>query len=549
MRSKLMGACMFFFFFACLLYAQTEQTEALCPLWKVVLAGETKCSPIFYQGYIYTFSDDQAISCIDTAGSFVWRHTVKKVHAPLLSISPAGFLLLTDFSGIVQAFSMQGACLWTVNIEEPLLYEPYAAQDGRIYLISETAIVCVSMKGTVRWRATLPAPPVRQACEIGTAAIVLELADKTLLTVSHTGTLLQQTPLREPLAAITGTPDGCLTSATDGTFTYTLAAPHSATVWQTQETPPLALHHTAHTVLCLYADGTLSLRDIRHNTVLWTAQLAAPLSQPLTCQKYGNTYALITEGFAAAVTDTGLILWQQRIASQPFLPLITADGILITMQDWVLTGFRIPEMPVALSQTDDESLYNSIELQNKTSEQAFSFYFQYNNADKFLAHVQNSIDTHAIQDCEATYAVLLSSIVQNNKQAAYFPYCFNMHQRAVAAALLGKLESLEYRALLIAEAQKASNAVIGIGIIRGLGNSACDPDGNSVRAIQLLLQRYGTGLPAVGWAACDALAEIVRYGACEASRQAVKTLLSISAGSFTENIRKYARQKLKFIIQ
>ena len=283
--------------------------------------------------------------------------------------------------------------------------------------------------------------------------------------------------------------------------------------------------------------------------MLWAAQLDSPLSQPLRCRKYGDTYALTTEGFAAVVTETGLILWQQRVAPQPFLPLITSDGMLITMQDWVLTGSRIPEMPEKPTQTDEQPLYKIIALQKLTGGHAFSFYFQYNNADTFLEHVQNSIDTHAVQNREADYAALLSSIVQNNKQATYFPYRFNIHQRAEAAALLGKLESLEYRALLLAEAQKAADAVTGIGIIQGLGNSACDPDGNSVRAIQLLLQQYGTGLPAVGWAACDALAEIVRYGAREASEQAVRTLLSISAGSFTENIRKYARQKLKFTIQ
>ena len=550
MKNNVFAACMLFFFSTCLLYAQTAQTEDLRPLWKVVLAGENRCHPVFYRGYIYTFSDDQAVSCIDTAGSFVWRRTVEKIHAPCLSVSPAGLILLTDFSGIVQALSMQGAYLWAVNIEEPLLYEPYAAQDGRIYLITATTVVCVSMKGTVKWRYTLPAPPVRQACETGTAAIVLELAYKTLLTVSHTGTLLRQTTLHDPIAAITGAPDGCITGTADGTLTYALTAPYrSTTVWQTQEDPLLALYRTAHTMLCLYADGTVSLRDIRYNTVLWATQLEAPLSQPLRCQKYGNTYALTAEGFAAAVTETGLILWQQRIAPQPFLPLITADGVLITMQDWVLRGFRIPEMQEEPSQTDDEPVYNLIALQKTTGGHAFSFYFQYNNADKFLAHVQNSIDTHAVQDREAVYAALLSSIVQDNKQAAYFPYRFNIHQRAAAAALLGKLESLEYRALLIAEAQKAADAVTAIGIIRGLGHSACDPDGNSVRAIRLLLQQYGTGVPAVGWAACDALAEIVRYGAREASEQAVKTLLSISAGSFTENIRKYARQKLKFIIQ
>lgn len=550
MKNKLLAASVLFVCFTCLPYAQTAQADDLSPLWKVVLAGENRCHPVFYQGHLYTFSDDQAVSCIDTAGSFVWRRTVDKIHAPFLSVSPAGLLLLADFSGTVQAFSMQGTYLWAVNIEEPLLYEPYAAQDGRIYLITETAVVCISMKGTVKWRFTLPATPVRQACETGTAAIVLELADKTLLTVSHTGTLLRQTALHEPIAAITGAPDGCITGSADGTLTYALMAPYrSATVWQTQEDPPLALYRTAHTVLCLYADGTVSLRDIQYNTVLWAAQLDSPLSQPLRCQKYGNTYALTAEGFAAVVTDSGLILWQKRIAPQPFLPLITPDGMLITMQDWVLTGSRIPEMPTEPTQTDEQAPYKIIALQKLTGGHAFSFYFQYNNADTFLAHVQNSIDAQAVQDREADYAVLLSSIVQNNSQAVYFPYRFNIHQRAEAAALLGKLESLEYRALLIAEAQKAADAVTGIGIIRGLGHSACDPDGSSVRAIRLLLQQYGTGLPAVGWAACDALAEIVRYGAREASEQAVKTLLSISAGSFTENIRKYARQKLKFVIQ
>ena len=150
---------------------------------------------------------------------------------------------------------------------------------------------------------------------------------------------------------------------------------------------------------------------------------------------------------------------------------------------------------------------------------------------------------------EAAYALTLQTILTNNQRAAYFPYNFTVYERARAAELLGLLESLEYRTILLDEASKTTDPTLAVAIIRALGFIASDPDGSSIEAIQLLLQRCGVRSYEPAYAACDALTEIAKYGDKQTAGSAIKALFTIAASAFPENIKQYARQKIKTIVE
>ena len=173
----------------------------------------------------------------------------------------------------------------------------------------------------------------------------------------------------------------------------------------------------------------------------------------------------------------------------------------------------------------------------------------YGDTAALLTGIDEAITNGTIGTNEASYALTLQIILTNNQKAAYFPYDFTVYERARAAELLGLLESLEYRTILLDEASRTYEPTLAAAIIRALGFIAADPDGSSIESIQLLLQRCGVRVYEPVYAACDALTEIAKYGDKQTAGSAIKALFAIAASAFPENIKLYARQKIKTIVE
>ena len=188
-----------------------------------------------------------------------------------------------------------------------------------------------------------------------------------------------------------------------------------------------------------------------------------------------------------------------------------------------------------------------MKTQEKT--QVLPFFVPYGDTGSLLSSIDEAITKGTLGTNEAAYALTLQTILTNNQKAAYFPYNFTIYERARAAELLGLLESLEYRTILLDEASKTSDPTLAVAIIRALGFIAADPDTSSIESIQLLLQRCGVRVYEPAYAACDALNEIAKYGDKQTAGSAVKALFTIAASAFPENIKQYARQKIKTIVE
>lgn len=531
--------------------AHTDQSQ-----WSAVMAGETLCDPVLHGEYLYTLSSDQALNCIDYTGSFVWRRTITRTAKPLLTVSDSGILLIADASGLLQAVSSQGIYLWSFWLPEPILFAPYSTTDGRICVVTQSRLYCLSIRGKIKWQLDLTSPPAHQICETGAASLLLVLSNKDFITISLTGELLDRQALKKDIAALALAPDGYLMSTTDGILTYyrsgvSAAAdkPAGLAVWQAQEAPPLYMKHTDGTLLCIYADGTVSLRATISNTLLWQIKLSRGFSIPLHCIKADGDYYLSCHGFAAVLSGTGTVKREKTIGATPFLPLVTSSGILVAVEDWVVNSWQL-ETKIMKPNPVPESVpvrYRIVEQQRE--KRSLPFFVPYNDTDAFLKEMEENIMQGVTGTQEAEYALALQTILVNTEKAAYFPYNFTIYERALAAELLGRLESLEYRAVLLDEAQKTADPTLAVALIRGFGFIAADPDGKSIDAIELLLRRCGIREYEPAYTACDTLAEIARYGDKITAQKAVKALFTIAASAFPENIKQYARQKIKTVVE
>ena len=571
------------------LTAQTEQAQ-----WSAVMAGETLCDPVLHGEYLYTLSSDQALNCINYTGSFVWRRNITRTKKPFLSVSNSGILIIADASGIMQAVSGQGIYLWSVELPDTPLYAPYSTTDGRVCILTKSYLYCFSIKGKLKWQLKLSAPPARQLCETGAASLLLTLENRDFLTLSLTGQVLNTKTLKKDIAALSAAPAGYVICTRDGIFAYyryeisfsgkqeAVAVGHTfnterggdqgvviaATdaeknpsilvqqavtaegfaVWQTQEPPPLFMQSNGDELICIYADGAVSARNISTNKIHWTAKLNSRLTLPLYYTKTDGEYYITCKGIAAIISGTGTIKREQKIAISAFLPVITPSGILIAVDDWIINSWRL-DTKIIQNDPQPELLprYQILNIQEKT--QTLPFFVPYGDTTALLARIDDAVTKGIIDTDEAAYALTLKTILTNNQRAAYFPYNFTVYERARAAELLGLLESLEYRTILLSEASKTAEPVLAVAIIRALGFIAADPDGGSIEAIQLLLQRCGVRVYEPAYAACDALTEIAKYGDKQTAGTAVKALFEIAASAFPDNIKQYARQKIKTIVE
>ncbi|EEV21346.1 hypothetical protein TREVI0001_0543 [Treponema vincentii ATCC 35580] len=576
-----LSSFVFLFIPAGFLTAQTEQAQ-----WSAVMAGETLCDPVLHGEYLYTLSSDQALNCIDYTGSFVWRRNITRTIKPFLTVSNSGILIIADASRMLQAVSSQGIYLWSVQLPEPALYAPYSTTDGRICVLTKSNLYCFSVKGKLKWQLKLSSPPARQLCETGTASLLLALTNKDFLTVSLTGQLLNTKTLKKDIAALSAAPAGYVMCTGDGILAYYRGetnpagkqihsigqansaataeqyAPDAGTahgaqqeetaegfaVWQSVETTPLFMQTSGDELVCVYADGTVSARNITSNKINWTAKLNSRITLPLYCSKTDGEYYIACKSIAAIISGTGTVKREQKITSSAFLPVITPSGILIAIDDWVINSWRLDtKIMQADPQPEAPPQYQILKTQEKT--QTLPFFVPYGDTAILLTGIDEAITKGTVGTDEASYALTLQTILTNNQRAAYFPYDFTVYERARAAELLGLLESLEYRTILLDEAVKTSEPTLAVAIIRALGFIAADPDGRSIEAIQLLLQRCGVREYGPAYASCDALTEIAKYGDKQIAGSAVKALFAIAASAFPENIRQYARQKIKTIVE
>lgn len=549
--------------------AQTVQNEQA--LWSAVMAGENRCDPVVYGELLYTLSSDHALNCLDTSGSFVWRRTIERTARSFLSVTDSGVLLVADATGKIQAVSGQGIYLWSLKLNEPILFAPYNAADGRIYVLTQTSLYCISIKGKIRQHVPLPAAPAQQLCEAGSGIFALPLISREFLLVSASGELLSTRAAKKGLNILAAAPGGYIIGS-DGVLSYyhtalsMSSAEHTGSllqeqpVWNLQESMPLFVKVFGTELLCAYTNGTVQLRSLADGSLLQHLTFGCTLTLPLSCMKADGDYYLACKGFAGAISSNGMIKREKKLAATPFQPVITPSGILITADDWVINGWKFDTKILKNAPHQERSVVSTPYQTQVTPPPAASlsgipnahtipFFVPYGDTEALLARIESSILQGTAYQQEAADAAILEIILLNTKRSAVLPYDFTVYEQAQAAELLGKFESLVYRPLLLEAARRTTEPVIATGIIRALGAITADPDGKSIQTIQDLLKRCGVQRLTPVYAACEALAEIAKYGDKTAADAAVKALFAIAAGAYPENLRQYARQKIQTIVE
>ena len=150
----------FSIFFCFFVFSFKASAQTLGAHWTLVFAGKNITVPVFWNGNIYTAGDDKALNCITSQGTFLWRRNTSEFPSEFLSVSQAGIVFMVTAKGNIEAFSSQGMPLWTYPLKKKPIFSVHTARDGRIFIIQDNNIICLTSGGKLKWELPLVSAPV-----------------------------------------------------------------------------------------------------------------------------------------------------------------------------------------------------------------------------------------------------------------------------------------------------------------------------------------------------------------------------------------------------
>lgn len=517
------------------------------PFWTLVMAGKNVANPIAWNKNIYFIGDDKALNCISIDGSFLWRRNTDGV-GKFISVSASGVIFVSTNKGVLQAFSSQGIPIWSFELDEEALFAPYSSLDGRIFVLSSKNLFCFSQQGVLKWKRSLKAAPAIDVAETDNGEVIVVLKNGDFLRYSIFGHLNEEKKLVKTVSAVSKAPGGYLMACTDGSLFYYKTVAGSESVWQAKTSSPCtALKYTSGKYLAVCQDGSVWFATIADNEKVWFAQLTNTAALNDVCVRFlKDEIQIMSNGFGASLLSSGEIRWQANIPEKQVRSVITENGMLVGTAGKIINAYR-QEVKFLRKAPHAEILDDSYDIIGNTPIDIPPI-LDSAGSSKFFNEIYAQIKAGTFSENEPAYAATLIGVLEN-KWTTQYGQSFNAHERAEAARLLGTFGSYEYRNYLIDAGYRINDRTILVGIIKGIGLIAYDPDGKTLEFLKYLIAKTSHNDIDTIKAICDALEQLAKFGDNTIVSNSLYTLFSIVNGKFTNNIAKYARQKIENIVQ
>jgi len=532
-------------------FAFTQEMEAF---WTLVFAGKNITTPVFSNGRIYSAGADRALNCITTKGTFLWRRNTKNYPTSFISTSNDGVVYLVTEGNNVEAYSSQGMPIWNYKCEEPLLFPVYVSNDGYLLITFKKKLLCLTRQGKLKWVLDLPETPVKAPVEVDQKNVILILQDASFLRLSMFGKVLEQLSLKKNINLIHQAPKGFVVSCEDASISHYQIASPSKLLWQTNEKSScLSFCYKDGNLLCVFSNGDVVLKNINDGSVAWQINLGVNFGIGVKCNSNGSEFNITDKGFGATLTNKGKLKWKRSIPEKEFLPIITENGLLIGIKKEILNAYRMETKLLRQNEkrVDPSKVYMSDETIKKEkevfSDRATMLYLLGFSTFDFFNNVQEDINNGDVGKREGFYAQMLTGIIQNDAELAYFPHEFSSFERGRAASLLGQLGLYQYRDVLLAQINMSIDAELALGILKGLGSLAYDPDGRTIEGINFILNKFSSSDVEIVKGVADAFFALAKFGDEITAKRAVKSVFAIMNTEYPAVIREYVRAKIKDI--
>lgn len=522
------------------------------PVWVRVLPGALTTSPAVHGDRIFSLTDNRSVTCLTTAGDFLWSRPVRGKQIPYLQVTRNGMVYILSREGFLTALSRDGMLLWTMRFGLEPVAPPYRGKDGRNFFLFRNCIVCMSDFGTILWKRPVSLQQFAGVSRTGDGILLLYNTDGSVLMYSPFGAELGICSLDGIPESIAPLPSGFAAGFPDGTLEFHdvrtgAAGARAEKMWQIPGPGGVAaVEPSGGTLYCVYRNGTVNAYNETDGTLLWNSGIGIGVSGETRIDFSYGRITVLAAALAASFDESGSRVWVHSPVSLRGTPMISGNGRLYGAgAGWTVAAYNPEDRILGRKNSIKTETYGILNV-------PFNVYPYANTADQiysFFDRVDEAIASGEVGDSEPFFARWLADILAGSYSDPFSDMRPDGTSQGRAASLLGRLGSHEYRPLLLNAAQGPFEESLAIGLMYGLSRFGPDTTGDSVRAVRSLAQRAGVRNPAVQFAACDALLVLARFSSAGVRDDAVRALTAFSAEPWDDQVKNYARKTLESLLR
>jgi outer membrane protein assembly factor BamB len=537
------------------------------PLWRQALGGAVIAAPAAQAESVVMVCDGGNLKAYTWEGKPLWSYYARGRLLPFVTRAREGTSYICRASGVLLAVNRSGRELWRISLGESLSWPVLIGWDGRLFVFTETRIICYTASGFTLWSRRLDKKKIvlKPSMDVS-GGFFLVFEDGEFLRLDPFGGAKTHKLEAVPQAAVSlpGPPEGA------GAFLFLyqegggraeiLTLPEGrreALAPPGFPAQPLAAAARETGTAILLKDGRVALLSRAREKILWTGNshlspgdLAASGEAHLFFDERG-IYVLTRTG-ASAFAEDGRRLWLIRLKGAAALPAFSDEGMLYSGgRDWILNAYR-PEQRVRSQLRElygpaPEGSYGT----GSPGPSPWADHLLRYSEDMMiplLGEINQAIQLGSIGEKEKDYAAYLmetaGSLVENPRTGNHPPV--QVRYRVEAARLLAYMGSRETIPFLADLFTLDPDGLVKAAAAEAIGRIGVDPEGFALRAFANAVYpprplRDETALAATAAAA----AALCRFSGPPLSDAGVRLLTAFAAQDQNPVVRNRAEQELK----
>jgi outer membrane protein assembly factor BamB len=538
------------------------------PLWRQALGGAVIAAPAAQAESVVMVCDGGNLKAYSWQGKPLWSYYARGRLLPFVTRAREGTSYICRTNGVLLAVNRAGRELWQISLGETLAWPILTGWDGRLFVFTETRIICYTASGFTLWSRSLDKKIALKPSMDAAGGFFLVLEDGEFLRFDPFGAsgsckleALPQAavPLRDGPA---GSGAFLLLYQEGGGRAEILSFPGGQRESLKNPgfpSPPLAAAARGGEAAILLKDGRMALLSGAQGKILWTGNShllpgemdGAPPGEAALFFDERGIYALSRTG-ASAFTADGRRLWLIRLKGAAALPAFSDEGVLYSGgRDWILNAYR-PEQRVR-SQAQEiygpapEGSYGT----GKPGPSPWANHLLRFSEDMMiplLGEINQAIQFGSIGQKEKDYAAYLmetaGSLVENprsgNNPPVYVRY------RVEAARLLAYMGSRETIPFLADLFTRDPDGLVKAAAAEAIGRIGVDPGGFALKAFtNAVFPPFPLRDEAALTATAAATGALCRFSGPPLSDAGIRLLTALAAHEQSSVVRSRAERELR----
>jgi len=526
-----------------------DNKDATTPIWRQAPGGTLLGVPAIEGGIAIAVMDGGHLKAYSLDGRPLWDYYAKSKLVPHVSRNREGTSYICRTDGTLIAVNRVGRELWRLRpgvITSPVL----SGWDGRIFVTTESQVLCYTASGYRLWSRNLANKPVSGPFLTARGNIVAALDGGELLELDPFGKAQSQSIGETPVAIIPV--EGSVLALLKNGSLKLFSPDTPAQAILSLRGSPLGGVSRGNNAVVLLSNGSVVQVNLSDKKQKWRESSHIKNNEVKTAGDFAmlwderGIYVFSSRG-ATGYNTTGKRLWTLTLNGAASIPMLGDNGTLFSGgQDWILYAYKVEsrELPQkrSLYGPAPEGNYGLGALSSGT-ETYYSLIESQMNPE--LQKISGLIQGGRIGENEKRYTMYLREIAFS----AAAPKISQTHPpvdvryRASAARLLGYFASRETIPFLAELYLKDAEPAVRAATAEAIGRIGADPDGIALNAFaQTINAAYRD--EQVLMAVASAIGSLCRFSGPPLTESGLRLLAGLAQSFMPSKVRAQARQEI-----